>query len=169
MSRRTKAQRRRGRPRKDTERYPNGQPVKETAAKIMDTAVLARMRVFAGTFMGRAHLNGDISRDQLEAAQQFAQTVLAYRTAIQSPGKSTSGRPAGHDDAEYERRCRAAIARYDGLVEVLRQIDRTERINSLGVLDAAVLRDVDVHAMMGDLRLALNAIHRWSRLPAQAA
>lgn len=177
---RTVAEKRRGRKRKQTERYANGQPKKETPQKIMETAVSARMRVFglsekdarqqfAGTFVGRARQANQLSPDQFEAAYTYAQIVLNYRTAIQSPGKITRGRSAGLDDGEYDERCKAAVKRYDQLVATLREVDRAEKTNCLGVLEPAILRDVDMHHMMGDLRLALNAIHRWNTKQKQAA
>lgn len=178
---RTVAQKRRGRKRKVTERYPNGQPKKESAEKIMQTAVSARMRVFglsegdakqqfAGTFLGRAHLEGLLSRDQLDAAHSYARTVLTYRTAIQAPERLRSdGRGGDLSEEEYTKRCKAAVSRFSTMVDALREVERTEGTNSLGVLEPAVLRDVDMHHMLGHLRIALNAIHRWSQRPARAA
>lgn len=176
----TVAEKRRGRKRKATDRYPNGQPKKQTEQKIMETAVNARMRVFglterdakqqfAGTFVGRVHMEGDLSRDQLEAAHTYAQTVMAYRTAIQSPERLRNGRSGDMDDQEYTNRCKAAESRFNAMVKALREVDRTEGTNCLGVLEPAVLRDADMHHMLGHLRIALNAIHRWSLRPAIAA
>lgn len=171
MKARTQAQKRRGRKRKDTLRYPSGQPHKETADQVMSVATEARMRVhgfsketskqqFAGTFVGRLHLAGDLTRAQLDACDYYQQTTLAYRTALKAPGKLTTGRSANLDESEYEKQCRQAIERFDAMALILREVDRIHGINSLGILEPAVIRDQNMPWAIGDLRTALNAIHK---------
>lgn len=165
-------------------REPNGrtqrQPKPEEERKVMKVAVNARMRVFglsegdakqqfAGSFVGRAHLDGLLSRDQLDAAHTYAQTIMNYRTAIQAPERIRNGRGGDLDDQEYTNRCKAAVSRFNDMVSSLREVDRMEGTNSLGVLEPAVLRDIDMHHMIGHLRIALNAIHRWETKQKHAA
>lgn len=165
-------------------REPNGRPQRppkrEDEKRVMKVAVSARMRVFglsegdakqqfAGSFVGRAHLDGLLSRDQLDAAHTYAQTIMNYRTAIQAPDRLRNGSGGDLDDQEYTNRCQAAVNRFNDMVRSLREVDRTEGINSLGVLEPAILRDADMHHMIGHLRLALNAIHRWETKQKHAA
>lgn len=161
-------------------RQPNGQPSRakeETAKKARKTAVEARKRLYglsdeqaakqdAGTFIGRAVIAGELSVNQQNAAEEYERVVLANAAAIQTPGRviSTSSL-APFDDEAYTKRCRAARARYEDMMQIMLKLDQEQRVtNSLGVLYCAIIQDTDMWHMMGDLRLALNSIHKWAEL-----
>ena len=162
------------------QREPNGRVQRsknrptETARQARETAIEARKRQYgltekqakdpdAATFIGRAYLQGDLSSEQKNTAEWFGTAVMQYRNAIQSPGRA-KGR-AGHAEFEsedYQRYCEEAKRRFDGIVAVLRERDIASRTtNSLGLLEAAIVRDMENWRQIGDIREALNVLSRW--------
>ncbi len=175
----TVAAKKRGRKRKAGQREPSGKLARTTSsrrsAEQRRPAMEARKRQYglsdedalsqeAGSLVGRLCLSGELSRPQFEAAEVFERTSLAYRTAIDVPDRLKAGH-GGMDDGEYEQWCAAAISRYREMVGILRNVDIEHRgtMNSLGVLQALVLRDTITERQFGDARVALNALSRWSK------
>lgn len=145
----------------------------ETERAAMQTGIDARMRLFglseadarqpdAGSVIGRMKLRGDISDDQHRAALAYLAARNAYHSAIGT--KSDTG---GHPPPEtasagsYDDFCAASISRWDRMRAVVTNLCQDIRSPApASALDNFVVRDVHVHELAGDLRLALNAIHR---------
>jgi hypothetical protein len=114
IKRKTKA----GRPRKEgVERYPSGDVKRsETQRETMSTAVEARRRIdgwgdkvsdetvksqFAGYTLGRMFLDGRITKEQLDAGDEYAQIHARYRQLVGIPAPSARAQSLfsikGHD------------------------------------------------------------------------
>lgn len=175
-----------GRKRKHGRREPNGQLSRraaevmlrenETERQIMDTVISARCRRFgvtdavarnplAGTAVGRMCLARELTMDQYDAAQRYLDARKAYHGAIMAKsdvGDNGGGKAAGDKVSEaYAEWCRRAKERWTAVNQVLDELTIAHRSPApRAALDAIVVRDVDVHELTGDLRVALNAIDR---------
>lgn len=191
MSRRTKAQRKRDRqvrinlgwekPGDELQVQTTGREIKEkheTPREVTQTAMAYRQRQYgltadqardqrAATFIGRAVLKGEITPDQYDAANWFHEATLQYRNAMQSPGRMRG--PSGFADVEshdYAAYCKEAIETYDAIVKALRNRDiYTRRTNSLGLLQAAVISDVDKTSELPEVRACLTILNRLRHGP----
>lgn len=131
----------------------------------------------AGTVCGRLLLSQEISRQQMDAAVAFAATYAAYQRAIDSPRPPKAveiGAPTGRGalmDVTPEQAKRAA-QQWEAAKSVIRDAN-CEPANRGSQLYAAcdylVLRDEFHEHMVGDLRIALNALSRHYGLVARAA
>ena len=126
----------------------------------------------AGSVVGRMALaggEGGLSNAQYEAAQQFLRDHAAFSAAIDAPRglgavdlNAVRGRSPGADDVERDHRARA---KWKAVQEAVQQCaDQHRGANLFAALDYLVIRD-EYHAhMVGDLRIALNALKRHYKL-----
>jgi hypothetical protein len=136
--------------------------------------ILTRMRKFgltekdardqkAGTFIGRLQLTKVINQAQYDAAQQFLAVYEAYQRALKSPDALRSGAGGGDqgESATYARWCRGAVDRYEAAIAAVREeqnLHENRGANLYAGLDYVVTRDQQMWHMVGDCRLALNAL-----------
>ena len=115
----------------------------------------------AGTVHGVMTLRHEMTREQWEAAEWYIGTRSAWLRSIQardtSPGQYPSGEP---DEAAYARWCRSIAETWDAVQDCLRDCAVEARSPVQAALDVMLLRNQHMPHMVGDLRLALNAIHR---------
>jgi hypothetical protein len=136
--------------------------------------ILTRMRLFglseqdardqkASTFIGRLQLTKALSQAQYDAAQEYLRLREAYQRAIKSPDalRSSSG---GGDEGEsptYAAWCKAVIGKWDALqraIQTEQGFHENRGANFWAALDYLVCRDEQHWHMVGDARLALNAV-----------
>lgn len=189
MKARTKAAKRRankgGRPRiEDAERDPCGRISKKGASNsAMDTAVKARMRLFGityeegksqegGTTVGRMLIAKEITIDQYRAAERYAEVKNAFQRAIGAvPDAGVPPPPPEFERgvSDFESFCKQARLTWSGdertgavgVVGVLRNVMVEHRSpNAVAALDVFITKDAYEPTLVGDLRLALNALHR---------
>ena len=147
----------------------------ETEREATATAREARQRVFGissedtmnpdtATVPGRLKRARVINAGQLKAAYRYEACVMAYRAVIGVPrAGASSGHPAEYLATEEERYQRAK-SRYEGAAAAVlaeNALHKNRGSNLPAALDTIVMRDVDVHHMHGDLRLALNALAHY--------
>lgn len=143
-------------------------------------AIATRQRLFglseqdardqkAATYVGRLCLAGSknttdgITQAQYEAAQEYLRAYEAFQRAVKSPDALRTG-TGGGDQPEsegYAEWCEKAIKRFEGVkaaVMAEQCIYRNRGANMFGAIDCILLRDEEFPHMIGDLRLALNAI-----------
>jgi len=183
MAARTKAAKikaKRGRPKKEgVLRTPSGQisRAKEPPAKV---AQLARMRIFgmsasealselAGDNLGRLHMAWKrdkaegISTSQYDAAERYREVYNDKRKAECSAGAyyDNVGSIGASDPDEYEAWVKRAKQAY---TDARKAIDEAQAETRNGNLYAAVQfmleNDQFFPHMLGDIRLACNALHR---------
>lgn len=136
--------------------------------------ILTRMRLFglsekdardqkASTFVGRLQLTKAISQAQYDAAIQYLEVKEAYQRAIKSPDalRSSGGGGDQGESATYAAWCKKAIERYDDAEKAVMNeqcvlINRGR--NLLAGLDYIVCRGETHWHLVGDCRLALNAL-----------
>jgi hypothetical protein len=171
-----------GRPRKiGVKRTKSGQISRAVAACNENAEGIAlRMRVFglteidardqkAATYVGRLCLAGQknntdgITVAQYEAAMAWREAYENFQRAVKSPDALRSGVGGGDqgESEDYARRCKAAIARWKGIEDAVRHeqcLHENRGANMWAALDYLVGRDQQLPHMIGDLRLALNAI-----------
>ncbi|WP_420961095.1 hypothetical protein [Brucella sp. IR073] len=179
-SKAAKLKAKRGRPRKEGAlRTPSGQisRAKEPPAKV---AQQARMRIFgmtasealsdlAGDNLGRLHLawkrdkTDGISADQYEAAERYREVLNDYRKADLSPAAhyDQNGAVGASDPDEYDAWVRRAKQSYDDARKAIEAAQEETRVGNLwAAVDYMLERDAYFPHMLGDIRLALNALHR---------
>ncbi|MTH95533.1 hypothetical protein [Roseibium sp. RKSG952] len=164
-----------GRKRKSGKREANGRLVRksrgETEMQIMETALAVRLRAgiprklarSVGSIEGLLFAQEDIDRDQYEAAVHYLSARLSYLAAIDDPHHAREPRDtigAGNEEA-HEKFCRFAMAQWARIQEEVAemQVQLRNTANLAGALDGMVRGHVCEH-QIGDLRYALNAVHR---------
>lgn len=115
----------------------------------------------AGTMHGIMCLRGDLSREQWDAAEWFIGKRAAWLRAIQGPSQSTGPQPGGDfDETAHSDWCAKARAMWDAVLDCVQSASTEHRSPLMAALDVFLIRDQYVEHMAGDLRVALNAIHR---------
>lgn len=171
-----------GRPRKtNVRRTKSGAISRATSSYNENTdAIELRMRVFgltekeardqkAATYVGRLCLAGirnstdGIRQDQYDAAQAYREAYEGFQKAVKSPNglASSSGGASGVEGAGYETWCQRAVAKWEGIQHAVQKeqgFHENRGTNMWAALDYLVGRDQQHPHMVGDLRLALNAI-----------
>lgn len=139
----------------------------------MTTAIEARMRLFglsevearlpeASTVIGRMRLCDDLSFDQYFAALRYIEARNAYHRAIGTvPDTGREPAPLTPGAATHEDFCRVAGRRWNAVRAAIRQVCQDQRSpGPASALDHFLIRDCHVPELVGDLRIALNALHR---------
>lgn len=171
-----------GRPRKSNVRRTKSGAISRAKDAYNENAegFALRMRTFglseadardqkASTYVGRLCLAGrrnnadGISDGQYEAAMAWREAYEAFQRAVKSPDALRSG-VGGGDQGEsdhYADWCRRAIAKWEGIQSAIRLeqgYHENRGANMWAALDYLVGRDQQHPHMIGDLRLALNAV-----------
>ena len=150
----------------------------------MNTALMARWRVhhvpmeklrdqMAGSYIGRLCLTGELTQQQYDAAQAYLADRRDYHMAIDAPkqmGAVDLNAVHGRTHHENEQKTVQAIVRFlgdkrDGSGGVTGAIRHAQTVlgnrgNLYAAIDLCVAKDIDLHHMVGDVRLALNALVR---------
>ena len=150
----------------------------------MNTALMARWRVhkvpmdklrdqMAGSYIGRLCLSGELTQQQYDAAQAYLSDRRDYHMAIDAPkqmGAVDLNAVHGRNHHENIKRSEQAIVRFlgekrdgsGGATGAIRgaQTILGNRGNLYAAVDLCVAKDIDLHHMVGDVRLALNALVR---------
>lgn len=172
----------RGRPRKTgVKRTKSGQISRAAGAYNENAdAIALRMRVFgltekeardqkAATYVGRLCLAGmrsttdGITEAQYDAATAFRDAYQNFQKAVKSPDALATGNggASGAEGAGYETWCQRAIAKWEGIQKAIQTeqgFHENRGANMWAALDYLVGRDQQHPHMVGDLRLALNAV-----------
>jgi hypothetical protein len=173
-----------GRPRKEgVERYPSGKikPI-ETEREALSVAMDARRRIhrmtaanddtvrsqLAGYTLGRIFLDGKISREQLEAGDEYAEAISRYHRLFGIPFPSARAQSLfsvkGHhgdvtdDHASRARRATNKMMELHGVL--LRCVDGPQvktTIHNVAIMDYDHLRDMPAQQMLW-LRRGLTAL-----------
>lgn len=136
--------------------------------------ILTRMRLFglsekdardqkASTFIGRLQLTKAISQAHYDAAIQYLEVREAFQRAVKSPDALRTGTGGGDqgESATYTAWCKRAIERKeaaDNAVMSEQCILANRGRNLLAAIDYLVCRGEEYHHMVGDCRVALNAL-----------
>lgn len=143
-------------------------------------AIALRMRVFgltekeardqkAATYVGRLCLAGirkstdGINEAQYDAAQAYLAARHDFQRAVKSPDALAvgAGGASGPEGPGYEQWCKRAIAKWEGIKAAIyleQGLHENRGANMWGAVDYLLVRDEQHPHMIGDLRLALNAI-----------
>lgn len=124
----------------------------------------------ASTFVGRLCLmgvkTGGISEGQYEAAMEYKRQRDAYHRAIAAPDSLANASHGGLGEGtaeEHARWCRAVTAKFQASTKAIQTeqsvLDNRGR-NLFAALDYLIIRDQQFSHMIGDLRVALNALVR---------
>jgi hypothetical protein len=171
-----------GRPRKEgVKRTKSGRASRAASAYNENAEAIAlRMKVFgmteaeardqkAATYIGRLCLTGvrrttdGITQAQYEAAQAYLSAYEQFQRAVKSPDalRSSEGAASGPETDSYAAWCRNAIGKWEKIqyaVMIEQGFHENRGANMWAALDYLVLRDQQHPHMVGDLRLALNAV-----------
>ena len=120
----------------------------------------------AGSVVGRLCLTGELSREQYDAAQSWLSDLRNWRQAIAAPRgmgavdlNAIRGDSTEVESEVWYRRCRDRMASARAAIQQEQNALRL-RANLWAPLDLMVGEDRSVMTMVGDLRLALNALAR---------
>jgi hypothetical protein len=159
----------------NVKRTPSGRASRAGAVPANMEAILLRMKMFglsekdardqkAATFIGRLNLTDKkalISNAQYDAATAFLEVYDKYKRAIGAPDalKQSGGVGGGESTDEYASWCQRAKANYDAAIAAIRAEQEIHTgANMYAALDYLVCRDEQHWHMVGDVRLALNAL-----------
>lgn len=161
----------------NVKRTPSGRASRAGAVPANMEAILLRMKMFglsekdardqkAATFVGRMNLMDKkalISDAQYDAAQTYLELRNKYMRAISAPdaSKQSGGATAGMTSEEHTSWCQSQRAKYDAAIEAVRAeqgLHENRGANMYAALDYIVVRDEQHWHMVGDVRLALNAL-----------
>lgn len=169
-----------GRPRKiGVKRTKSGQ-ISRAADAQTDNAdpIKIRMRLFglseadardqkAETYIGRLCMAGrknnadGITQVQYDAAQEYLSAYESFQRAVKSPDalRSPAGGGNGAESDGYANWCRNAVQRYENAFKAVREAQEVHRgANMYAAIDYLVVRNEQHPHMVGDCRLALNAL-----------
>lgn len=151
-----------------------------TQREAQSVAIAARMRVFGlteaqargqdgGTVIGRMHHAKELTSDQVEAGFVYLEARNAYHRAIGvASDTGVAPLPEAKGSGTYEEFCEAAIKRWTAVTDVLTCVMVEVRSPApAAALDNFVVRDMYVEHLVGDLRIALNALHRHFTSPSK--
>lgn len=161
----------------NVKRTASGRASRAGAVPANMEAILLRMKMFglsekdardqkAATFIGRMNLMDKkalISNAQYDAATTFLEVYDKYKRAIGAPDatKQSGGVGGGESTDDHARWCHAAKAKYDAAIDAVRLeqgLHENRGANLYAALDYLVCRDEQHWHMVGDCRLALNAL-----------
>jgi hypothetical protein len=161
----------------NVKRTPSGRASRAGAEPANLEPILLRMKMFglseqdardqkAATFIGRLNLMDKktlISNAQYDAAVEFQEVYDRYKRAIAAPdaSKQSGGVSAGMDSDEYARWCHSAKARYNAAIDAVRAeqgLFENRGANLYAAVDYLVCRNEQHWHMVGDVRIALNAL-----------
>jgi len=170
-----------GRKRTQGQRYPSGR-LKHTE-RPDSAAVEARMRLYGvprqqarkqetGSAIGRALNNGDISQGQFDALDQYRIANEQYRRALDIKRQRSASDFSGAggydaiegDDPDYVEWCNRQRSRFNELRRWA--LDATPFADM--AIQAWVMEDKEAYRLLGELRLAANAIGRLLKLDSTA-
>jgi hypothetical protein len=139
---------------------------------VMRPAVEARMRVFGiseadarrqegGTVLGRMYQAKAITLDQCRAGERYAEVRNAYHRAIGAQPDGGHPPAEGNGDGDYATFCANARKTHEAMMSALQSLCQEQRSPApISALDVFIVRDIHHSLMVGDLRLALNCLHR---------
>jgi hypothetical protein len=131
----------------------------------------------ASTYVGRLCLAGTrsnsdgITQAQYEAATAYLEAYANFQKALKSPNalQTGSGGASGAEGPGYETWCQRAVAKWEGIeraIGIEQGFHENRGANMWAALDYLLRRDEQHPHMVGDLRLALNAIgHHLGMIP----
>lgn len=185
-----------GRPRKSTVKRTRSGRISRAASAYQENVepIETRMRMFglsekdardqkAATYVGRLCLVGrkattdGITEAQYEAASEYLAAYGNFQKAVKSPNALRTGSGGGDqgESADYENRCHRWVAKFEAMraaVAYEQAFHENRGANMFAAIDYLLVRDEMHPHMIGDLRLALNAvghhlgiIHRPKRRP----
>lgn len=171
-----------GRPRKTNVRRTKSGAISRAAGAYNENAdaIALRMRVFgltekeardqkAATYVGRLCLAGmrkstdGISEAQYDAAVAYLEARQNFKRAVKSPDALATGNggASGVEGPGYEEWCQRAVRKWEAIqasIQTEQGFHENRGANMWAALDYLVLRDQQHPHMIGDLRLALNAV-----------
>jgi hypothetical protein len=161
----------------NVKRTASGRASRAGAVPANMEAILTRMRIFglseqdardqkAATFVGRMNLMDKkalISNAQYDAAVAYLELRDKYLRAIAAPNasKQSGGATSGMSSDEHAAWCQNAKAKFDAAqaaVMLEQGLHENRGANMFAALDYLVVRDEQHWHMVGDCRLALNAL-----------
>lgn len=150
-------------------------PALDARERIWGVAPAVSKDQFAGTFVGRLFLGGDLTRMQLEAAQIYHQECVNNSLACAGPAppkavnlNATHGASVDMEDVAQTRKWRMSYKLSREAVQA-KQDEIHGNGNLFGALSICVLQDQPLTHLVGDLRIALNALVRHYGLMRKSA
>lgn len=171
-----------GRPRKAGVKRTKSGAISRAAGAYNENAdaIALRMRVFglsekdardqkAATFIGRLCMAGrrnttdGITEAQYEAATEYLAAYANFQKAVKSPNALRTGSGGGDqgESADYDSRCRRWVQKFEAIQAAVQQeqgFHENRGSNMWAAIDYLLIRDEQHSHMIGDLRLALNAV-----------
>jgi len=124
----------------------------------MASTYLGRLRMAS---RGRDMAADSITQQHYDAAQEYLKVYEAFQRAIKSPDalRSATGGGSGAESDGYADWCKTAVRRHENAIKAIREAQEAHRgANLYAALDYIVVRNEQHPHMIGDCRLALNAL-----------
>lgn len=171
-----------GRPRKTNVRRTKSGAISRAKGAYNENAeaIALRMRVFglsekeardqkAATYVGRLCLAGlrkstdGISQAQYDAAQAYLEARQNFQKAVKSPNALATGNggASGAEGPGYEQWCQRAVVKFEAIklaIQTEQGFHENRGANMWAAVNYLLERDEQMPHLIGDLRLALNAV-----------
>ncbi|WP_208439728.1 hypothetical protein [Bartonella grahamii] len=171
-----KKNKKRGRPKiKGQVREPNGRISRAKAPREAVDKLAIEMRAkrfvltlqeaknpLSGTYIGRLCLQGVLTQEQYDAAQQYLQIRNNYLCAKGLPSAVYDDVSTNSDPNSLERWVQKATNHYQAMKEALKEAQQFYRqYNLYAALQYLVIEDQILPHLVNSLRVALNALHKY--------
>jgi len=114
----------------------------------------------AGTVHGIMCLRGDLTREQFDAAEWWIGKRGAWLRAIDASDTAGAGPGGDFDPDKHAEFCRAARETWQAVCDCIQTASTENRSPLASALDVFLVRGHHLNHLVGDFRLALNALHR---------
>ncbi|EJF85317.1 hypothetical protein [Bartonella rattimassiliensis] len=134
----------------------------EMRAKRFGLTLQEAKNPLAGTYIGRLCLQGVITQEQYDAAQQYLQIRNNYLCAKGFPNAIYDEMPSSADDKARDKWVAFATERFINMQEALREAQCLyKQYNLYAALQYLVIEDQMLPYLVNSLRAALNVLHRY--------
>uniref|UniRef100_UPI0035D0E5A2 hypothetical protein n=1 Tax=unclassified Bartonella TaxID=2645622 RepID=UPI0035D0E5A2 len=116
----------------------------------------------SGTYIGRLYLQGVITQEQYDAAQQYLQIRNNYLCAKGLPNAIYDEMPSSSDDKARDKWVEFATEQFINTQEALKEAQCLYRqYNLYAALQCLVIEDQTLSYLVPSLRIALNALQKY--------
>lgn len=134
----------------------------EMRAKRFGLTLYDAKNPLAGTYIGRLCLQGVLTQEQYDTAQQYLQIRNNYLCAKGFPSAIYDDVSTNSDPNSLERWVEKASRHYQAMQDALREAQSLYRqYNLYTALQYLVIEDKELSHLVGSLKVALNALHKY--------
>ncbi|WP_273789947.1 hypothetical protein [Bartonella sp. ML70XJBT] len=134
----------------------------EMRAKRFGLSLQEAKNPLSGTYIGRLCLQGILTQEQYDTAQQYLQIRNDYLCAKGLPNAIYDEMPSSADDKARDKWVEFATEKFLNTQEALKEAQHLYRqYNLYAALQYLVIEDQELPHLISSLRVALNALYKY--------